>query len=516
MDFLRRTLDQIRDLIRRMSFSQRWSTGLALLAILVALGLLVLWTGRAEFVPLLVGAPPDVVYRVKENLAGKSIPFRLENNVLSVPVDAKDRIEIDLVGEGVFPEGQDVFSWVYDPDITETKGKREMKYLRSLTRRLQVMIESLAPVRSARVEITPAPQSPFLVQSEPGKAAVTLQLRSGQKLKKETALAIARTVAAADRSLKPADVTIVDTEGNHYRIPREDDLAAISGDQLEIKRSWEEYYRGKAEDALGWLAKKIVTVDVTLDFQTLHEQSRVFDPEKTVVVEEETRTRDSQGFPLANVPGAESNLGLSTLPLVTASGDKIGPATDTTSDSRSRSEASSTVIDRSKPAGEAKEIAIAVIVDKEEVALRGSTAEKLQEALALLVPGRDLKKVTVTPVSFAPPPEIPAPTLLDRSEELWRRYGDQAMLVLLIAAAAIMVSWILRRAVPRDVTAQLEQARRRLQEEEGGTAPIEDEPATPAGQEHTDHIRRKLKTIVKDNPRTAANLIRRWVAGQSD
>lgn len=511
MDTLRQTLERIQGLYRRMNPSQRWSTGLAVFAIAVALGLLVLWSGQRHMVPLLLGAPADVTSRVIQTLETRAIPYELHNNILSVPVDQKDRLEIDLVGEGIFPEGQDVFSWVYDPDITETKGKRELKYLRSLTRRLQVMIESQAAVKSARVEITPAPQSAFLVQPEASKAAVTLQLQPGQKLKKETALAIARTVAAADRSLAPEDVTIVDTEGNLYRIPGDRDLAAVTSDQLEVKRNWEDYYQKKALDLLQFLNKKIVTVDVTLNFETRHEKSRVLDSEKTVPIEERSRTRDTKGYPLGNVPGVESNLGLSALPLTTGNGEKAQPATDTQSETETKSEPSYTETESSRPAGDAKEIAFAVIVDKDEVTARQSEIAKIQELLAQLVPGHDVRKVGVTPVSFAPPPAIPDPTTAERFEDLRLRYGDQALLLGVIVLALIMVSSVLKRAMPRDLQAEFDRVRQEMQQEDKLAAGVEE--TGPQTVQRGEQIRTKLRQMVQDNPRAAAAMLRRWAQG---
>ncbi len=513
MNFIRRAIDQARDLYRRMSYSQRWSTGLALLTILVSLILLVVWTGRVDMVPLLLGAPPDVTHRVIQNLESKSVPYEYRGNVLYVAADRKDRLELDLVGEGLFPDGQDVFSWVYDPDITETKGKREMKYLRSLTRRLQVMIESLGPVKSARVEITPAPQSVFLTQAEPAKAAVTLQMHAGQKLKKETALAIARTVAATDRTLKPEHVTIVDTDGNYYPIPDERDLIAFTTNQLESKRNWEEHYQQKAVQLLQFLGKKIVTVDVTLDFETKREHSRVLDPERTVPVEERERTRNTQGFPFGGQPGLDSNLGLSTLPLVTGTGEKVAPATDNQNESEVRSETSFTETDRSKPPGEVKDVTFAVIVDKDELASRQTTVEQIQVDLAKHVPGRDVKKVSVTTVSFAPPPSIPSPTAAEQFEELQRKYGDQAILLVLILAALAMVSWVVRRALPRDALAELERARAGLREEQALSSM---EPAEPPTDLAAEQMKGRLQSMVQENPRTAAALLRRWIVGNRE
>ena len=91
--------------------------------------------------------------------------------------------------------------------------QEQLRYQHALEAELVRSVETLAAVASARVHLALPKISPFLRDPPPVTAAVLVQLKPEQTLSSEQVSAIQHLVAASVPRLKPADVSVLDPQG---------------------------------------------------------------------------------------------------------------------------------------------------------------------------------------------------------------------------------------------------------------------------------------------------------------
>ncbi|MBI5366248.1 MAG: hypothetical protein HZA54_04360 [Planctomycetes bacterium] len=535
---LPRPLAEARDLVLRMNGAQRTSLVAALVVLFGCGSMLVAWGASDGLTPFLLSAPPDLIYTVVKRLEAKGVRHQVQGNVLLVPAEQKERLLLDLTGEGVLPEGTDLFRWVYEQDLTESASRRDLKYQRSLIRRLESMIGALDGVSAVKVEMVQPPESPFLGAKSAGKASVLVKLKPGFSLSKENTLGIAKIVAVGN-GVPPENVSIVDTAGRCYRVPAERDLAATSSEQLELKRAFERQEEEKLTDHLSFLRHKIVTVDATLDFQSLRRSIHDVDPTRTVEVMEHERTEregsatpagasaaanpdgtaatddGALGLSLGGRPSAGPGLGIATGPFNAFDPEPAAPgsaaaaalrpaglagAGSQKSDLEVRRETTRTETTLEIPPGSIKEMSVAVLVDKEELTQAGMTAEGLRDHLLGATRVAAPEQLKVSAISFAAPPALPEPSTTDRLESAVQRWAGPFVLSALLLASAFMLVRSLRTAAPGEVAEDIARVRREFAREE------EADPGAPLPR-RLEQVRR----MAQESPRVAAAVISRWL-----
>src|SRR5690606_15417827 len=95
-----------------------------------------------------------------------------------------------------------------------TDFTNRVNLVRATEGELSRTIGRLEPVQSAAVKIAMPDEELFTDEQDPTTAAVVLTMRAGQTLEPSQVQGIAKLVAMAVPGLKPADVTITDSQGN--------------------------------------------------------------------------------------------------------------------------------------------------------------------------------------------------------------------------------------------------------------------------------------------------------------
>ena len=69
---------------------------------------------------------------------------------------------------------------------------------------------------------------------------------------------------------------------------------------------------------------------------------------------------------------------------------------------------------------------------------------------------------------------------------------------------------VMKKAMPKDVIAEIDEMRRRLESE---TAPVP-APETAPMEKEVVRMKQSIKEMVSKNPRGVANILRRWISGK--
>jgi flagellar M-ring protein FliF len=142
-------------------------------------------------------------------------------------------------------------------------------------------ISQIKGVQQARVTISRPEPSPFLLDAQPTRANVMLDLQRGYNFGQEQAASIVMMMAHSVEGLDPERVSVVDTAGNQLSSMRSPADTLLS-DQYRYSRQLESDLSARAEWLLAsYLGPGNVLVRVTadVDFRESSMESLTYDPE---------------------------------------------------------------------------------------------------------------------------------------------------------------------------------------------------------------------------------------------
>lgn len=189
-----------------------------LLAIgITALVMMFLWNDQASYKPVFGAREQVPVSDMMATLDAEGIAYRLHPESGQVLVSSSDlgRARMLLAAKGVtarLPEGLELMD-KNDP-LGVTQFVQDIRFRRGLEGELVQSITSMDAVRSARVHLSVARSSTFVLNAQDkSTASVVLNLHPGRTLGNEQIASIIQLVAGSVSNLDPARVSVVDQAG---------------------------------------------------------------------------------------------------------------------------------------------------------------------------------------------------------------------------------------------------------------------------------------------------------------
>lgn len=287
---------------------------IVLLAVgITALVLMFAWRDQASYKPVFGGRENVAVSDMISVLDAQGVAYRLhpETGQVLVPEDRLGQVRMLLASKGVtarLPAGLELMDR-NDP-LGVTQFVQDVRFRRGLEGELTQSIMTLDAVQSARVHLSIAKSSSFVVSDgEKSSASVVLVLKLGQVLGPEQIAAVINLVANSVATLDPARVSVVDQAGN-FLSSRVDLSSGFDGAQItDSSRRYQNEARQNIDELLAPIVgrdnfKASITVDV--DNDRVQESVERFG-EAPRITNEAMRV-ESGSNPLAlGVPGSLSN-----------------------------------------------------------------------------------------------------------------------------------------------------------------------------------------------------------------
>jgi flagellar M-ring protein FliF len=262
-----------------------------------------------------VGSQPSMslLYAGLENAAAGEViaaleqqgaAFEVRGNAIYVADSIRDNLRMTLAGQGLPAAGSAGYELLDNlSGFGTTSQMFDAAYWRAKEGELARTVQANPAIRSARVHIATAPDTPFQDAVQPS-ASVTITTVAGG-LRQEQAQALRHLVAAAVPGLQPKDVALIDSVAG--LLPFEEADPALGPTSHEraatLKANLERLLEARVGDGK-------VVVEVAIDVETAREEitERRFDPTGRVAISSETEERsDSSGQSEAGVTVA-SNL----------------------------------------------------------------------------------------------------------------------------------------------------------------------------------------------------------------
>src|SRR6185295_18272632 len=148
----------------------------------------------------------------------------------------------------------------------------------------------------------------FVAEERRPSASVVLKLKPGRSLAPEQIAGVVHLVAASVEGLKPADVTVVDVNGQVLtRDLHEEDTRSGGQAMLTFQRDMEQGYTERIESMLSRVlgpGHALARVTVALDLAQVEKTEESFDPDR-VAVRNEKRSKETNAQ-AASTGGATS------------------------------------------------------------------------------------------------------------------------------------------------------------------------------------------------------------------
>ncbi|MGH9328278.1 MAG: flagellar basal-body MS-ring/collar protein FliF [Terriglobia bacterium] len=473
-------LRQGKTFVRGLTDRQKALITISMIAVAGSLWLFVSLLGRGDYVLLYSGLDATEASTITRRLADKGIPSQMsaDGKSLSVPAGRLDKARLDMAAEGLPQTGRLGFEIFDKPNWGESDFAEKVNYQRALEGELERTIQELNDVEAVRVHLVMPHESLFSDRERQAKASVLVKLRNGH-LSERSLKAITYLVASAVDTLQPANVTVVDADGNVPIVMH----GGVKPGSPEGATEYEQALNQKLAATLTPIVGAnhfVARATVEYDPGSSENTQEIYDPKDSVVLTSQVTGDDiGDGSQDSGIPGAASNVpqnqtsssnsssaagaqsssaaGASSSDSNSASDDDDG---DETSDSKTYA-VGRTVVHSVRPPGTIQKISAAILVDdatetkvvsgqKMELRQPRTSAELKQiQAIAAAVLGLDPARgdlVTVENIPFQITPLQPAGPIsgFKRIQPFLNQYGYLVRYIVLALLGLLLFLFVVK------------------------------------------------------------------------
>ncbi len=274
---------------------------------------IVFWSQTPSFVPIFNKVDTQSAGEIIDALQKNGLSYKLDTQTGLVLVESSKIFEarIKLAQSGVAGNiGVGLELLDKKSGLGTSQFVERTRYVRGLQGELERTITSIQNIKSARVHLALPKQSEFIRKKKNPSASVFLNLYGGYNLSTQQVSAIAHLVASSIQGLSTQDVTIVDQNGNLLSSTGHDQLAYASKN-LDFTRKIEDMYANRISDLLEpivGVGRVKARVTALVDFTAREETLEDFNPKSTVVRSEKILEIIKMGGEIiGGIPGALSN-----------------------------------------------------------------------------------------------------------------------------------------------------------------------------------------------------------------
>ncbi len=275
---------------------------------------LMFWAKEPDFRVLYNNISEQDGGEIVTQLAQMQIPYRFaeHDGSILIPADKVYEVRLKLAQQGLPKGGSVGFELLDNEKFGISQFNEQVNFQRALEGELSRTIETLGPVRTARVHLAMPKPTLFLHDEKQPSASVTLNLLNGRSLDAGQVSAISYMISSAVPGLTADHVTIVDQNGH---LMTQSGEQATQTTQLQYVRKVESEYETRIQAILAPIvgAQNVRTqvtaqVDFTQHEQTAEQYQPNSQPDKMAIRSRQSSNTEQGGKnSIGGVPGALSN-----------------------------------------------------------------------------------------------------------------------------------------------------------------------------------------------------------------
>ena len=285
----------------------------AAVAIVVAM---VLWAKSPDYRTLYSNLSDQDGGAIVTQLTQMNIPYRFSENggAIEVPADKVHELRLRLAQQGLPKGGAVGFGLLDQEKFGISQFSEQVNYQRALEGELARTIETLGPVKTARVHLAMPKPSLFVREQKSPSASITVNLAPGRAMDDGQITAIVHLVSSAVAGLPPGNVTVVDQSG---RLLTQSNTAGRDLNDAQLKYAAD--VEGRVQRRIESILAPIVgngnvhaQVTAQIDFANKEQTEEQYQPngDASQAVLRSRQTNESEqigGSYPGGVPGALSN-----------------------------------------------------------------------------------------------------------------------------------------------------------------------------------------------------------------
>ena len=418
--------------------------GSAAVAVMVAL---ILWAKAPDYRTLFSNLSDQDGGAIVSQLTQMNIPYRVSeaSGAIEVPADKVHELRLRLAQQGLPKGGAVGFELLDQEKFGISQFSEQVNYQRALEGELSRTIETIGPVKGARVHLAMPKPSLFVREQKSPSASVTVNLLPGRALDEGQISAIVHLVSGSIPGLQASKVSVVDQAGNLLTdgIGAGEAVSAATRKRDQILKDIQDKTRASVANVLDSLVgtgNYRVSVMPDLDLSTIDETQEHYGDAPKINREESVLDSDTNQVAMG-VPGSLSNR-----PPVAANQMTNGTEENRSPEALSKPSESKRdySYDRSvqhiqHPGFAVKRLNVAVVLNQNAPALKNWKPEQTTQLTALLnnAAGIDAQRgdnLTLSLLNFVPqvaPVEPVIPLWKDDSVLAWVRLIGCGLLALL-------------------------------------------------------------------------------------
>ncbi|QMR47354.1 flagellar M-ring protein FliF [Citrobacter freundii] len=525
--------------------------GAAAVAIVVAM---VLWAKAPDYRTLFSNLSDQDGGAIVTQLTQMNVPYRFTegSGAIEVPADKVHELRLRLAQQGLPKGGAVGFELLDQEKFGISQFSEQVNYQRALEGELARTIETLRPVKRARVHLAMPKPSLFVREQKSPSASVTVNLEPGRALDEGQISAVTHLVSSAVAGLPPGNVTLVDQAG-HLLTQSNTSSRDLNDAQLKYASDVEGRVQRRIESILSPIVGNgnvHAQVTAQLDFANKEQTEEQYSPngdESQAVLRSRQLNVSEQigsGAP-GGVPGALSNqpAPANTAPINTPPANQQNAQTTQTANnantgprSTQRNETSNYEVDRTirhtkMNVGDVQRLSVAVVInyktlpDGKPLPLTADQMKQIEDLTREAMGFSDKRGDTLNVVNS------PFTATDDAGGELpfWQQQSfiEQLMIAgrwLLV----LLVAWILWRKavrpqlVRRSKEAKVAQEQTRVRQETEEAVEVRLSKDEQTQQRRTNQrlgaevMSQRIREMSDNDPRVVALVIRQWMNNEHE
>ncbi|MDC8830490.1 flagellar basal-body MS-ring/collar protein FliF [Alteromonas gilva] len=292
------------DMVRQMTL-------IVVLVISVAIAIfVVVFIQEPDYRPLAKMDTEELIETL-DYLDANQIEYKLEGNIVHVQVNDYQRIKLGMSREGLVQSeqlGSDIIMQDMGFGVSQRVELERLKHAREM--QIASTIEDMASIKKVRVLLAMPKENVFARREKKASATVVLTAARGATISGEEVDAVVDIVASAVQGMEPERVTVTDSNGRLLNSGSQNSVSARARKEYEIERQRESEYQEKIDailiPVLG-IGNYTAQVDVSMDFTSVEQTQRRYNPDLPAVRSEMIVEENSVGSVASGIPGAISN-----------------------------------------------------------------------------------------------------------------------------------------------------------------------------------------------------------------
>lgn len=444
-------LGKVSNTARGFTLAQRTLAVIGMAILVLGIVALTAWLTKPNYSPLFSGVAASDANAIVTQLKTDNVPYQLSNggSTILVPDNKVYDERIKAAAAGLPSATTGGYSLLDNMGVTSSEFEQSVTYKRAMEGELAKTIMAMDGVTMASVKLAIPDKTVFASTTDLPTASVFVETTPGTVLTENQVDAVVHLTSSAVDGLTPANVTVVDAQGN---VLSAGGSGAASGAGKQTSA-----YESRVSDSVQAMLDKVlgpgnstVSLNATLDNSTSQVVKESFaQPRNAPALSESSQTDAATG-------GTGNNAGVLGPDNIAVPSTANGAGNSKSSKVTKNNAIDKTTQDTSIPAGTLQRQSIAVAINSSTV--KGITAAQLTSMISTAAGVNAARgdTVTVTMVPFSTAQAQAAQTALaqanaqaqaDATAHTWRVILISAVAVLLLILALLIYARKNRRQV---------------------------------------------------------------------